>query len=245
MAAGVIPVVAAGNSGPGTSTIECPGDEINSIAVGATDSSDIIASFSSRGSVTLNGQKYIKHDVSAPWVAIPSTIPVQYDYSYYLSDGTSMAAPHVSGTVALMLEKNPSLQLSAIKQNLGSTAVDLGSAGKDNNYGSDRIDAYKAVFGTQSTPAPQITSITPTQTTAGTFDLTINGRNFDSGAMDQIYLKADGHLVGQGTIKTRSKTRIVVTEFMTGTTPGAYVVKVKNSDGKESSGVALTIQSKR
>jgi|GEM_PF-1067778 len=143
VAAGVIPVIAAGNSGSGSYTIMCPGDEINSLTVGATDSSDNIASFSSRGPVTLDGQTYIKPDVSAPGVDVISTSP---DGKYGYESGTSMATPYVSGTVALILEKNPALRPSEVKQKLESTAVDLGSAGKDNNYGSGRINAYKAVF---------------------------------------------------------------------------------------------------
>jgi hypothetical protein len=91
-------------------------------------------------------------------------------------------------------------------------------------------------------PTPQISSITPNQTAAGTFDLTINGNYFDSsGAVDQIYWKADQHFVGNGTIKTRSATQIVVTESMANATPGAYVIKVKNSDGNISNGADLTI----
>lgn len=143
VAAGVIPVVAAGNYGPDSNTIKCPGDEINSTTVGATDSSDVIDSFSSRGPVDLYGQTYIKPDVSAPGIDITSTYP---GGSYELASGTSMAAPHVSGTLALMLEKNPTLTLPVLKQILESTAVDLGPPGKDNDYGSGRINAYKAVF---------------------------------------------------------------------------------------------------
>ena len=143
VAAGVIPVIAAGNSGPEATTINCPGDEINSTTVGATDSSDMIASFSSRGPVTLDGQTYIKPDISAPGVDIESTYPGDY---YSSASGTSMAAPYVSGTVALMLQKNSALKPFEVKRILGNTAVDLGPAGKDNDYGSGRINAYKAVF---------------------------------------------------------------------------------------------------
>jgi len=89
--------------------------------------------------------------------------------------------------------------------------------------------------------APKISSITPTQTTAGTFTLTITGSNFDSGAVDQIYWKADSHFVGQGTVQSRTSSKIVVKQLMTGTTPGAYIVKVKNSNGQISNGVTLTI----
>ncbi len=88
---------------------------------------------------------------------------------------------------------------------------------------------------------PQIASISPAQTLAGTFDLTVNGNNFDSGAIDQIYWKADMRLIGQGAVKSRTSTKVIVTESMTGATPGVYVVKVKNSDGQLSNGKDLTI----
>jgi serine protease AprX len=142
VSAGVIPVIAAGNEGPTHNTIECPGDEINSTTVGATDSTDKIASFSSCGPVVLYGQSFIKPDVTAPGVSVTSTYP---GGGYAVMSGTSMAAPHVSGTVALMLQKNPALNPSEVKKILESTAVDLGKAGRDNTYGSGRIDAYKAV----------------------------------------------------------------------------------------------------
>jgi len=146
VAAGVIPVVSTGNNGPDSKTITCPGDEINSTTVGATDSSDLIDYFSSRGPVNLYRKQYIKPDISAPGVDITSTVPVNYGYAYEDVSGTSIAAPHVSGTVALMLEKNPTLKPSKIKSILESTAVDLGQAGKDNDYGAGRINAYRAVF---------------------------------------------------------------------------------------------------
>ena len=144
VAAGVIPVVAAGNDGPTSSTINCPGDELNSCTVGATDSSDEIAYFSSRGPVTLDDQTYVKPDVSAPGVDVTSTIP---GGEYADWSGTSMATPHVSGTAALILEENPTMKPAAVKEKLEKTSVDLGSSGKDNDYGSGRINAYNAVFG--------------------------------------------------------------------------------------------------
>ncbi len=69
-----------------------------------------------------------------------------------------MATPHVSGTVALMLEKNPTLKPSEIKHILESTAVDLGTAGKDNDFGSGRINAYEAVFFKQVLPVANFSS---------------------------------------------------------------------------------------
>jgi hypothetical protein len=115
--------------------------------VGATNSSDVIASFSSRGPVTWNSPPYvgtwIKPDISAPGVAIFSAIPGndwEGDWN-----GTSMAAPHVSGTVALMRQANPSLTVDQIKQLIAQTSLDLGTAGMDNTYGWGRINAFAAV----------------------------------------------------------------------------------------------------
>ena len=158
VAEGVIPVVAAGNSGPGSNTIYCPGDELNSTTVGATDTSDVICSFSSRDPVDLYGQHYIKPDVSAPGIDITSTVPVWYGTLYDSINGTSVAAPHVAGTVALILEENPTLKPSEIKHILKSTAVHLGSAGKNNDYGSGRINAYEAVFYKFVTPIANFSS---------------------------------------------------------------------------------------
>ncbi len=88
---------------------------------------------------------------------------------------------------------------------------------------------------------PQITSISPTQIVGSTFDLTINGNNFDTGAIDQIYWKANGNLIGQGVIISRTSTQIVSRQSMTNIDPGLYSVKVKNSNGQLSNGVDLTI----
>jgi len=90
---------------------------------------------------------------------------------------------------------------------------------------------------------PHIDSINPSQVVAGTFDLEIHGSNFDSGAVDQIYWKATGAYVRQGEVLSRSSTLLKVREYMSGATAGTYVVKVKNSDGKLSNGVDLTITS--
>ncbi len=88
--------------------------------------------------------------------------------------------------------------------------------------------------------APSINSISPSAVAPSTFDLTINGNNFDGGAIDQIFFGST--LIGNGTILSRSNTQIVVREFMTGATKGNYTVKVKNSNGQLSNGVTLTLQ---
>jgi serine protease AprX len=156
IAAGVLPVIAAGNSGPNASTIECPGDEFYATTVGSTDSSDTIAPSSSRGPVTWIGDTYTKPDVTAPGVNIIST---SYSDGYATKSGTSMATPHVSGAAALILQVYPDMTPLEVRQLLEDTAVDLGDAGKDNTSGSGRIDVLKAI--SIQPPAVSNVSINP------------------------------------------------------------------------------------
>lgn len=160
IASGVVPVIAAGNSGPSSSTITCPGDEENATTVGASDSSDSIFSGSSRGPVTGIHGTYIKPDVVAPGVGIISTSI--NGVSYTTMSGTSMATSHVSGALALILQADPDFAPLEIRQLLEDTAIDLGTAGKDNMSGSGRINVYRAI----SIQPPDISgvSITPNPT---------------------------------------------------------------------------------
>ena len=152
VAAGVFPSFSIGNSGPGASTTGSPGNVPSAFGVGATDNADVIASFSSRGPVTWNFPPYVgtytKPDISAPGVQIFSSVPGgewQWSGAGFTWSGTSMAAPHVSGTVALMRQANPGITVAEIKQILAQTSLDLGAAGMDNNYGWGRVNAFAAV----------------------------------------------------------------------------------------------------
>ncbi|MEO0114329.1 MAG: S8 family serine peptidase [candidate division WOR-3 bacterium] len=175
-AAGIPMIVAAGNEREyqtPPNACRCPGNVpppwwnpqntgtgalSNVISVGALDSLDAYAYFSSPGPVTwqnvapFNDYPYppglTRPDVSGPGVAV-----ISCDYNsnngYVPMDGTSMATPHTAGIVALMLEKNPELLPWEIDSILEVTAVDLGPAGKDNDFGAGRIDALNAINHTQ------------------------------------------------------------------------------------------------
>ncbi|HEY84335.1 MAG TPA: S8 family serine peptidase, partial [Chloroflexi bacterium] len=135
--AGIIPIFSAGNSGPNSGTVGSPGSY--SFAVGATDSDDVIASFSSRGPSPWGE---IKPDVSAPGVNILSSLP---GGGYGVYNGTSMAAPHVSGLTALLLQADDSLSYPQLTRLLTETALSLGGSSPNNTYGWGRVDAYNAL----------------------------------------------------------------------------------------------------
>ena len=142
LALGIFPSFAAGNSGPGAGTVGTPGGFLESFAVGATNASDGIAYFSSRGPVTWNGQQHIKPDVSAPGHDVYSAKP---GGGYTKMSGTSMACPHVSGLIALIHQASPGISINDVRALLEETAKDLGDTGKDNTFGSGRINALAAM----------------------------------------------------------------------------------------------------
>jgi subtilisin family serine protease len=138
-AAGIIPVFSAGNEGPGSGTMGAPGDFCNVIGVGATDLSDDIARFSSRGPGKAACPQ--KPDVAAPGVHTRSSIPTD---DYEDNQGTSMAAPHVTGCTALLLSMSPGLSYGTIFNLLTTTAADFSHTGYDPDYGFGRIDCRAA-----------------------------------------------------------------------------------------------------
>jgi subtilisin family serine protease len=138
----IVPVYAAGNSGPWAKTVGTPGGYPHSFAVAAVDKNDKAAYFSSRGPIEWNDKEYIKPDIAAPGVDIYSAKP---GGGYQTMDGTSMACPHVSGLIALMLQANPNLTVDKIENLLTSTAIDLGDKGKDNTYGYGRADIMAVI----------------------------------------------------------------------------------------------------
>jgi subtilisin family serine protease len=138
---GVVVTVAAGNSGSGCCTVETPGDATNVITVAASDKSDGLASFSSRGPTT-DGRT--KPDVAAPGVSIYAASAGTSCSDVGMS-GTSMATPHMAGVSALMLDARGSATPTQIKNCIGASAIDKYNTGKDALWGWGRVDAYAAV----------------------------------------------------------------------------------------------------
>jgi subtilisin family serine protease len=148
IASGIFPQFAIGNSGPNCGSANSPGDYPQSYAAGAFDINNAIASFSSRGPSAFGGE--LKPNLAAPGVNVRSSVPTN-GYSNF--SGTSMASPHVTGTIALIWAGAPSFRrnIAATKQVLDDTAIDVanaqcGGTTDDNNvWGEGRLDAFAAV----------------------------------------------------------------------------------------------------
>lgn len=125
-AAGVVPVVAAGNDFGefGNGSVSSPGSAPSAITVAAVTSNNAVAGFSSAGPTPLSLQ--MKPDVAAPGVGILSSVPVSEGTWGRLS-GTSMASPHVAGAAALLKERHPTWTVSQVKSALEQTGDPIAS----------------------------------------------------------------------------------------------------------------------
>lgn len=135
---GLLLIASAGNSGNASGTgnnVNYPARYDSVVAVAATDMNNVRAWWSSTGPTI---------ELSAPGVNIQSTLPGN---RYGIASGTSMAAPHVTGTAALIMAYNPTFTNVQTRVRMQTTATDLGTTGKDNLYGYGLVNAYRAVLG--------------------------------------------------------------------------------------------------
>ena len=234
LAAGVVASVAAGNDygsitnpddvrTPG----DCPPPWLNPdqtltggisavVCVGATNSNDNIAAFSSRGPSSwenvnpFNDYPFnpeiglLRPDVSAPGVDVKSCNAFNVN-GYTTMSGTSMATPGVAGVMALLLSKNSNLTPEMIDQLLETTAIDLGSVGKDNMYGAGRIDAYQALINAIDIYAPTALNAATDQET-GLCTLTWN--HYETDAFEYFRIYRDNVIID-------STTELTITDQLT------------------------------
>ncbi|MBA7516845.1 hypothetical protein ES705_08894 [subsurface metagenome] len=223
-AAGIVIVAAAGNDyyrrgRVEFNTVDYPARYDSVIAVGATDSNDEKASFSSTGPDV---------ELAAPGVGINSTIIGE---EYGIKSGTSMACPHVAGTAALVIAAYPEWANTQVRQQLRDTAYDLGAEEFDYWYGYGLVDAEKAV------PPPTVPNTPPVADADGPYTGTEDGAiTFDgSGSYDldddpltYAWDFGDGS-TGTGINPTHAYTA-----------GGTYAVTLVVNDGKEDSEPSTT-----
>jgi serine protease AprX len=162
--AGIVTVVAAGNSGSSCSTIsDAPSFFPEAFTVGALSTgTDSIASFSSRGPITADGSNRRKPDISAPGTGTRSAFNSSVS-SYASLSGTSMATPHVAGAIALVISAQPKLrgQVATIEGIIEDSAVHISStscssSGVPNNvFGYGRLDVKAAADMALTVASPQ------------------------------------------------------------------------------------------
>ena len=183
--AGIVAVWSAGNNGRlGAGTVGTPAGLDDAFAVGAVAAADTLDVASGQGP-SFSGR--LKPDITAPGVAILSTVPTD---TFALGTGTSMAAPHAAGTAALLRQANPGLSVDDVERLLRLTSVDLGEPGPDNRFGAGRIDAYKAVTWARSAGqmAGRVTGLLPTEAVS----VTVRGVGPADGTVFVGQVGADG-----------------------------------------------------
>jgi subtilisin family serine protease len=249
-AAGVAVAIAAGNYGPASSTSISPGNYPGSFAVGATDETLNIASFSSRGPSACDNTIY--PEVVAPGVNIKTsdlTFGGVFPDSYRYVSGTSVSAPHVAGAMALLLSVFPNLTPGEMEQALKESALDLGVAGADNSYGQGFVDALAAFTALGGVPAETVsepsTPIGPTKAMLGTVYLFSTGGALSSNGDQVQYLfdwgdgtdsgwlplgttNASKSWASSGNFAVRARARCTVHTLVTSSWSGMVSVKVSN-----------------
>ena len=183
--AGIAVAFAAGNDGPAPLTSLSPANNPQVLSTGAVDAALAIAGFSSRGQSACDGTVYPK--LVTPGVNI-NTADLSFGGMplYVVVSGTSYAAPHAAGAMALLAGAFPGASVAQLEAALIQSAHDLGVAGEDNSYGYGLADvqaAHQFLLAGAGSP-PSITSIPPTSATEGSlYSYTVTASDADGDAL--------------------------------------------------------------
>jgi subtilisin family serine protease len=175
ISSGIVPVFAAGNYGPTGNTSVSPANYPEAFAVGATDNYDQWYASSSAGPSACGEASTVYPELVAPGVNINTT---DLFGIYTNPSGTSIAAPHVSGALALLLNAYPNLTAAQQEQALLNSAVDLGTLGADNIFGYGRLNlsaAYDFLVLNGGNPPPPLDTVGPRTSSASLSPTPNNG----------------------------------------------------------------------
>jgi bacillopeptidase F len=250
-AAGIAVVFAAGNTGPNSNTSVAPASYPESFAVGSVGTSlstEDISTYSARGSSVCDGTVY--PEVVAPGFSIRTAGLAANPFQQLT--GTSFAAPHVSGVMALLLSAFPGASVETLERVLKESAADYGIAGADNTYGYGFINAETAfnllnnpLLGILDSVAPQNDRVLPLghipvgTTATGTLTLRNDGGGFlfiqSAGIGDAPSpFSIAGNTCFQG---LGSRASCTVTIRFTPTTHQSFTAKLDISSNSSASGV--------
>lgn len=226
--AGVVVVFASGNAGPGDNTLNPYSVAPWVIGVAAGDKQGQLASFSSRG---IPGDPLYHPTLTAPGVKIVATrattgvvvnglaaqsdltgcVKTEYVAFYTCISGTSMATPHVSGVVALMLEAKPGLHPDIVKQLLVDTARPMfradGTAYQLHEVGAGYVDAYAAVQKARRAAAKKGLYKDKNGKVWETYSVTTAWNGTVGASLDPLVVSEDryGVAVGEGAVKATAR----------------------------------------
>ncbi|WP_439028505.1 S8 family serine peptidase [Haloarchaeobius sp. DT45] len=222
---GVVLVGAAGNDGPCSDCVTYPAAYPEVIGVSATDSEDGLADFSATGSGV---------DFAAPGVRVHSTV-AGGGYGYY--NGTSMACPHVTGAMAVLLAAGHSPASAELA--LQQTAEDVGLDWLEQGFGLVNVDGALGIEGSLGTP-PTAATNQPTRITetAARLAATVT----DLGSADSVTVSFEWGVAGTELARTTPRVSVSATETVelsiTGLVSGeTYEYRaVAEGDGERSTG---------
>jgi subtilisin family serine protease len=232
-AAGILPVFAAGNYGPTPGTVLSPANNPEAFPVGSVDNADVLDPSSSRGPSAC-GQP-VAPQLVAPGVQVHTTDL----YGLYADvSGTSLAAPHAAGALALLLGAFPDLSPDQQAGALQAGAVDLGPAGADSDYGYGRLDALAAYNWLTGTPDFTVSASPSTvDIPAGGSGSATVSENALGGFTGDVALSVSGPPPGVGTATvtpatlTGTGTATVVLTVAAGAPGGRYPLTVTATSG--------------
>lgn len=236
-AAGILPVFAAGNYGPTPGTVLSPANNPEAFAVGATDNADVVDPSSSRGPSAC-GQPVVPRAV-APGVDVRTTDL----YGLYTTvSGTSLAAPHVAGALALLRSAFPDLSADRQAAAIEGGAVDLGPTGQDFDYGAGRLDVLAAYHWLTAAPdfAMSTSPSTATATPGGTASYIVSVDSVN-GFTDDVSLSLAGLSAAQAgwsftppVVSGSSGTARLDVTTAPGIAPGSYPLALIGTSGSTS-----------
>jgi len=210
---GCLVVAAAGNGGVYDGTADQP----DVVSVAATDSADRHPSWASYG-------PYV--DLAAPGVAIHTTARGGGTAAV---SGTSFASPLVAGVAALLLSAAPDLTPTEVETVMESTATDLGTAGRDDQFGAGRLDAAAAIAAALPAPdttPPDLAFTSPTTGATLTGGVSVVAQATDANGIARVDMFVDGHL--HATATTSPYTFLWQT---IGLTNGSHTLSLQAEDG--------------
>ena len=219
---GGVVAVAAGNDGATVQTSDDP----YMLTVGASDSSDLLFSWSNRGN---------NLDVVAPGHVATTARGADY----CAGDGTSFAAPIVAGAAALLLSANPDLTPTQVQNILKQSSDDLGASGWDSTYGFGRLNLARALNmagGTGDivdTTSPNIIILSPANGSSVPGLVSVSVSATDNIGVIKVELYVDGNLYGSST-----KSPFTIKWSTRKTARGLHVLETKAYDGAGNSGVS-------